>query len=130
MNIHRHFYALLLLGGLLSLLSGFMQPVSAAGTNVACSTGSTACTLVSAVSKHTVSVYQIFASVSTADTLTFKCGSTTKLGPVYLGATAGFVHSFRQPDRLPVMRCAAGEAFTVDKGVAATPLTVWLEYEQ
>lgn len=99
--------------------------VFAATKNVACSTGSTDCTLQSASSTDGVRVKYLLVSVETADNLTFKCGSSTAIGPLYFAANSGVVDALAGR-----VYCGKSEAFSVTKGTASTPLTIWFEYDQ
>lgn len=98
--------------------------------NVSCDTGSTTCTVISNSSTQSISIAQMILSVSTGDNLTLKCGSTTMIGPLYLGATSGLTQDFKLQNRAYSEVCAPGNNVTVTKGTASTPLTVWMDYDQ
>ena len=80
-------------------------------------------TLVSAATGQSVTLYKYVMSVSTADNIYFKCGTSQKMAKVYLAANGGLDNSL-----FPFyLRCASGEALTLVKGNASTPLgiTFW-----
>lgn len=80
-------------------------------------------TAVNAISGREYHVYGAFLSVSTADTVTLKCGSTAKL-VAYFGDTSGILHNF-----YPLgIECAANEALVLTKGTGSTPLAYTLWY--
>lgn len=83
---------------------------------------------VSAVTGYKISSDDIVINVGTdgPDTVTVKCGSTTKLGPYYLAANSG-VHLFKTNGE-PVVKCAVSEALNFVKGVAGSDVTVSGDY--
>jgi hypothetical protein len=83
-------------------------------------------TLVSAVSGQYVNLYRIIISAETADNVYLKCGSTQKSAKAYLGATSGLDTTF-YPFYL---RCGSGEALSIVKGTASTPIGVTLWFTQ
>lgn len=71
-----------------------------------------------------VHVFKFGVSLETADTITVKCNTTTKVGPLYFGATSGLVDNLLDVD----FTCAAGEDLNITKGSAGTKVTsfgVW-----
>lgn len=82
--------------------------------------------VVAAVTGKIVRLHDLLISVETADTVTVKCGSNTKIGPIYLGATSGLSKMF-YPLRI---KCAASEALKITKGTASTKVTALAAYTQ
>lgn len=83
-------------------------------------------TLISAVAGRTITLYKFILSASTADTVYFKCGSSQKTGRVYLGANSGLDSNI-----YPLyIRCASGEALSMVKGSAGTPIGISLWFNQ
>jgi hypothetical protein len=83
-------------------------------------------TLVSAVSGQYVTLYRATISASTADNVYLKCGTTQKTAKMYLGANSGLdavVYPF-------YIQCGSGEALSIVKGTAGTPIGVTLWYSQ
>lgn len=71
-------------------------------------------------------IYGLLVSVSSADTITLKCGTTAK-AVTYLGANSGVLHNF-----YPLgVECGSNEAIVLTKGTSTTPLqyTVWYTKE-
>lgn len=89
---------------------------------------------VAAVTAKYINIDRLEINVGTdgPDTITLKCGDNTKLGPYYFAANSGLAIITLAFSRQPLVRCGAGEAFTVTKGTAATDVTVsgnyFLEY--
>lgn len=83
-------------------------------------------TLVSGVSGQSITLYKYIVSVSAGDYFYLKCGATQKTSRVYLGANSGLDNTL-----FPLyIRCASGEALTLVKGSAATPLGITLWFTQ
>lgn len=89
--------------------------------NVACGTGSTTCEAIAAVADIQHRILKIGVSLDAEDNITFKCGSTTKLGPIFFAANSGLVDLWMDVD----ITCATNEAFNYIKGAAATPTTAF-----
>ena len=119
------FYILALLTGVLLNIAAYAATFNANNTADATFEG------VAATSGYKNTFDQIIINVGDdgPDTVTVKCGSTTKLGPYYLGANSGLVltKSYELPD--PLVQCAANEALNFTKGVAGTKVTVSGQYQ-
>ncbi len=72
---------------------------------------------------QTARILSVGISVETADTITFKCGTTVKRGPIYFGDNSGY----ESPVRVD-FTCADGEDFNITKGTAGTKVTAFGEY--
>lgn len=83
-------------------------------------------TLVAAVANRKTKLHKLVLSLAAADTITVKSGSTTLLGPLYLGANSGMVY-----DLFPFhFLGGTNEALTIEKGAAATDVTAQAFYTQ
>lgn len=83
-------------------------------------------TLVSAVTGQYVSIYKYVLSTSGADNFYLKCGSTQKTAKIYLGDNSGLDTTY-----YPLyIRCGSGEALTLTKGTASTPIGISLWFTQ
>lgn len=92
--------------------------------NVADSSNGTM-TVVAAVAGKKIKLVQLLLATSFADQLTLKFGSTTLFGPFYMQSN-GFLAIDIKPLKFI---SAAGEAFTIVKGLASTPVTALAIYE-
>ena len=66
-------------------------------------------------------ILNLGVSLNADDTMTFKCGTTTKIGPIYFSANSGLTQVFDDVK----LRCGDDEAFNVTKGSSATGVTIW-----
>lgn len=83
-------------------------------------------TLIPAVTGQTVFLYKFTLSTSSADNFYLKCGTTQKNGRIYLGANSGLDSTI-----YPLyIRCGSGEALSLVKGSASTPVGISLWFNQ
>ncbi|HEY9687762.1 MAG TPA: hypothetical protein V6C52_12375 [Coleofasciculaceae cyanobacterium] len=83
-------------------------------------------TLIPAVTAQSITLYRIILSSSGTDNFYLKCGTTQKTAKVYLGANSGLDTMI-----FPMyLRCDAGEALSLVKGTATTPVGVTLWFNQ
>lgn len=83
-------------------------------------------TLVSGVTNNYVTLYKFILSTSAADNFYLRCGSNQKTAKIYLSANSGLDSTF-----YPLyIRCAVGEALSIVKGTASTPIGISLWFTQ
>lgn len=83
-------------------------------------------TLIPAVSGQVVTLYRLILSASTADNVYLKCGTSQKTAKLYLGISSG-LDAMLYP---LYIQCGSGEALTLVKGSASTPIGVTFWYNQ